>query len=189
MNGLSQVKRSVFTAVCIALCVVLPMAFHAVPRGGNIFSPMHIPVFLAGLVCGCGYGLLTGILGPLLSTLLTGMPAFGFMPIMMVELAAYGLFSGIAFRFIRTGHIYADLYCSLITAMVAGRVIAGCTRALIFAPGKFTVAAWISGYLVGTLPGIILQLIVIPLVYASLCRAGLIPSRYLHKPEEKRPQK
>jgi thiamine transporter ThiT len=181
MDGLSQVKRSVFTAVCIALCVVLPMAFHAVPRGGNIFSPMHIPVFLAGLICGGGYGLLTGILGPLLSTLITGMPAFGFMPVMIVELAAYGLFSGIAFHFIRTGHVYGDLYGSLLTAMIVGRIIAGCARALIFAPGKFTMAAWISGYFVGTLPGIILQLVVIPLVYAALYRAGLIPSRYLKK--------
>ena len=75
MNQMSYVKRSILTAVCIALCVVLPMAFHAIPNAGSIYCPMHIPVLLCGLLAGWPFGLLCGLAGPVLSSLLTGMPA------------------------------------------------------------------------------------------------------------------
>ena len=74
MKKMTSVKKSIITAVCIALCVVLPQAFHAIPNAGTIYCPMHIPVLLCGLVCGWSYGLLCGIAGPLLSSLITGMP-------------------------------------------------------------------------------------------------------------------
>ncbi len=179
MSKLSPVKRTVFTAVCTALCVVLPMAFHAIPGGGNLFSPMHIPVLLAGLICGWPYGLFTGIAGPLLSSLITGMPPMGYLPIMIIELAFYGLLTGIFSFIIRTGNTYADLYISLIVAMIGGRIVAGLAKALIFVPGKFSVTVWVSAYITGSLPGIILQLIIIPIIYIALIRAGLIPARYL----------
>ena len=84
MSQMSQVKRAMITAVCIALCVVLPMAFHSIQNAGAIFCPMHIPVLLCGLLVGWPYGLLCGLAGPLLSSLLTGMPAMGYLPCMMV---------------------------------------------------------------------------------------------------------
>ena len=113
MVKMSYVKRSIITAVCIGLCVVLPMAFHAIPNGGTLFSPMHIPVLLAGLICGWPFGLLCGLAGPVLSTLLTGDAAPGYLPPMMIELAAYGLFCGLLFDLVRTENLYADLYISL----------------------------------------------------------------------------
>ena len=92
---LTSVKKTVFTAICVALCVMLPIAFHAFPNGGSVFSPMHIPALLCGLICGARYGLLCGLLGPLLSSLLTGMPGPAYMPQMMIELAAYGFIAGL----------------------------------------------------------------------------------------------
>ena len=62
----SYVKKMVFTAVCAALCLVLPMAFHSVPNAGSIFLPMHIPVLLCGLICGWKYGLAVGLILPVL---------------------------------------------------------------------------------------------------------------------------
>ena len=59
-DELTSVKKTVFTAICVALCVVLPIAFHAFPNGGSVFSPMHIPALLCGLICGARYGLLCG---------------------------------------------------------------------------------------------------------------------------------
>ncbi|HHU82346.1 MAG TPA: ECF transporter S component, partial [Firmicutes bacterium] len=91
MVRMSYVKRSVITAACIGLCVVLPMAFHAIPNAGSLLSPMHIPVLLSGLICGWSFGLLCGLAGPLLSTLITGMPPVAYLPPMLVELAVYGL--------------------------------------------------------------------------------------------------
>ncbi len=80
MQTFTTVKKAIITAICIALCVVLPQAFHAIPNAGSIYLPMHIPVLLCGLVCGWPYGLLCGLAGPLLSSLFTGMPAAAYLP-------------------------------------------------------------------------------------------------------------
>ena len=84
---LSATKKLVFCAICVALCVVLPMAFHAL-GSGTVFLPVHVPVLLCGLVCTWPYGVVCGLLGPLLSSVLTGMPAAAVLPSMMAELAA-----------------------------------------------------------------------------------------------------
>ena len=76
MSKLSVLKKALICAVCIALCAVLPMAFHAIPNAGSIFSPMHIPALLCGLVCGPWFGLLCGLAGPFVSSMVTGMPPF-----------------------------------------------------------------------------------------------------------------
>ena len=84
MKKTVNAKNLAFCALCIALCVVLPMAFHAIANAGMIFLPMHIPVLLCGLACGWPYGLICGVLGPLLSGVLTGMPGPAVLPGMMV---------------------------------------------------------------------------------------------------------
>ena len=178
---ISNVKKSIISAICIALCVVLPMAFHSVPNGGSIFCPMHIPVLLCGLICGWQFGLLCGRAGTLLSSLITGMPAVAYLPNMMIELAVYGLISGLLMKSVHTGKIYADLYISLIAAMLAGRIIAGFAMALIFAAGKYSLAAWTASYFVTALPGIIIQLLLIPSLVFALQKARIIPPRYIHR--------
>ena len=129
MQTMSTVKKSIITAVCIALCYVLPLLFHGIQGAGQIFCPMHIPVFLCGLVCGWQFGLLCGLAGPALSSALCGMPPVSILPSMMIELAVYGLIAGIMMRCVRTRHVYADLYISLIVAIVAGRVVNGLVNA------------------------------------------------------------
>ena len=173
----SYVKKMVFTAVCIALCVVLPIAFHAIPNAGTVFLPMHIPVLLCGLACGWPFGFITGLLGPLLSSLITGMPPAAMLPSMMVECAAYGLVSGLMMKFVRTRYTTADLYISMITAMLCGRVVAGLAKAWIFTPGT-PPFAWVTTSLVTGIPGIVLQLVLMPLVIFALTKAKLLPARY-----------
>ncbi len=174
---LSPVKKLVFTAVCAALCVVLPMAFHAIPNGGSVFLPMHIPVLLCGLICGWPYGGVCGLLGPALSSLLTGMPPAAYLPSMMVECCTYGFVSGLIMKYVRTKHTTADLYISLVTAMVLGRVVAGLAKSLIFTPGTAPFL-WVSTSLVTGIPGIVVQLLLMPLVVYALTRARVIPTRY-----------
>ncbi|MGE4353578.1 MAG: ECF transporter S component [Oscillospiraceae bacterium] len=178
MDRMSAVKKSIITAVCLALCVVLPQAFHAIPNAGSVYLPMHIPVILSGLICGWPYGLLCGLAGPALSTLFTGMPPVAYLPAMLVECVVYGFICGIMMQVIRTKNLYADLYISLVAAMLTGRVIAGIVKALIFAAGNYSMAAWTTGYFVTGLPGIIIQLILIPSVVFALMKAHLIPMRY-----------
>lgn len=177
MNTMTPVKRTVLGALFVALCVILPMAFHAVPDGGSIFLPMHIPVLICGMVCGWPYGFICGLMGPALSSLLTGMPGAAYLPAMMVECGVYGLVSGLMLLFVHTKNTRADLYIALITAMVAGRVVSGIAKALIFNPG-ITFAYWITASFVTALPGIVIQLVLIPLLVHLLMKHHQIPARY-----------
>ena len=176
--NLSPIKRLTLTALCIALCVVVPMAFHVIPNAGAVMLPMHIPVLLCGLVCGWQYGLICGVLGPLVSSVMTGMPPAAMLPGMMVECGMYGCVGGLLMERIRTGSLYADLYICLPAAMLAGRVISGVVKALILTPGlSFT--AWATASFVTALPGISIQLILLPTLIVALTRASLIPGRYV----------
>jgi LytS/YehU family sensor histidine kinase len=178
VQRMSYVKRSIITATCIALCPILPMAFHSIQNAGSIFSPMHIPVLLCGLICGPGFGLLCGLAGPLLSTIFTGMPPTAYLPPMMIELAVYGLVGGLMINLIRTRKLYVDLYSSLIIAMIAGRIVAGVAKALIFVPGGYSMTAWITSYFVTCWPGLVMHLILVPMIVLALMKARIIPERY-----------
>lgn len=175
---MNDVKKMIITAECIALCLVLPMAFHAIPNAGSVISPMHIPVLLCGLVCGWPFGLVCGIAGPLLSSLIMQMPPMAYLPGMMLELAVYGLTAGIGMKLVHTGHLSADLYISLIAGMLLGRIVAGLANALIFSAGSYSIAIWAAAYFVTAVPGIIIQLVLIPAVVIALEKAKLIPRRY-----------
>lgn len=177
---ISPIKRLTLTALNVALCVVLPMAFHIIPNAGSVMLPMHIPVLLCGLVCGWQYGLLCGILGPLVSSVLTAMPPAAILPGMMVECGMYGCVGGLMMERVRTGSLYGDLYICLPVAMLAGRVISGIVKAAILTPGlSFT--AWATASFVTALPGISIQLILLPTLVVALTRANLIPGRYERK--------
>lgn len=178
MQKMSNIKKSIITAVCIALCYVIPLMFHGIQNAGSIFCPMHIPVFICGLICGWQYGLLCGIAGPALSSALSSMPPVAILPSMMVELAAYGTAAGLMMKLVRTKSTYADLYISLIVAIVCGRVLAGLAKALIFARGSYSMSAWIAGSVVTSWPGTVIQLVFIPTIVFALMKSHLIPERY-----------
>lgn len=175
---MNSIKKLCLTAVFIALCVVLPMAFHSVGLGST-FSPMHIPVLMCGLICGGGYGLVCGLVGPLLSSMITGMPGAAMLPSMVPELMAYGLLTGLMMGKVKTGKVLADLYICLGSAMLLGRVVGGIGKALFFTGGEsYSIAMWVSGYFVTSVPGIICHLVVIPILISTLMRAKLLPKRY-----------
>ena len=174
---LSAVKKLVYTAVCSALCLVLPMAFHSVPNAGSIFLPMHIPVLLCGLICGWPFGAVCGLLGPFISSIVTGMPPAAMLPSMMIECCTYGLVTGLMMKFVRTKSYAADLYISMVAAMAMGRVVAGLAKAWILAPGT-PAFAWVTTSLVTGIPGIAIQLVLMPILIFALTKARLIPVRY-----------
>ncbi len=173
-----RVRSIVITAMCTAMCVVLPVAFHFIPNAGNTLSPIHIPVLLCGLICGPVWGMACGIAGPLLSSAITSMPPMAYLPPMLVECAVYGLCAGLVMRLVRTGRLYGDLYISLLVSMLLGRVVAGAARALIFAAGEYSFTVWATAYFVTSLPGIVIHLLLIPSLVVALQAAGLIERRY-----------
>ena len=179
MKKMSSVKKATITALCIALCSVLPVVFHATGLG-SAFSPMHIPVLLCGLVCGSGYGIFCGIAGPVLSSVLSGMPTVTQLIYFVPELTVYGFVTGLMMKLVRTKKLVVDLYISLAVAMLAGRLVGGIAEALFYLGSgqTFTLAAVAAGYFVTTIPGIICHLIVIPILVTTLMKARLIPNRY-----------
>lgn len=169
MNKTAQLTLA---GVCVALGIVLPIAFHSIPNAGSIFLPMHIPVLLCGLICGPLYGLLCGILAPLLSSLITGMPPMAILPGMVLELAVYGLVSGLLIHSLPIKSTVTRIYIALIAAMIAGRIVSGVVNALIFHAGSYSFQIWITGAFIKALPGIIIQLILIPILVFALQKAG-----------------
>lgn len=174
---MSSVKKASITALCIAFCSVLPLAFHALGLGAA-FSPMHIPILLCGLVCGWSYGLFCGIAGPLLSSMITSMPASAQLPYMIPELACYGLLVGLIFSLVRIKPLTPRLLIALVSAMVLGRVIGGAARMIYYSATEraYSVALWVSAYFLSSLPGIITHLILVPVLYLILLKTGMIPA-------------
>lgn len=167
--------RLTYAALCLALAMVLPFLTGQIPQIGQALSPMHIPVFLCGFLCGWPWGLAVGFIAPLLRSALFGMPAF--FPsacAMAFELATYGFLSGLLYKLLpkKTGYIYVTLLIS----MIGGRIVWGVAR-YIFAGvqgSDFTFAAFLAGAVTNAIPGIILHIVLVPLIIVALKRARLI---------------
>lgn len=163
----------VLASLCVALGVVLPIAVHWVPNAGSVLLPMHIPVLLCGLLCGPAYGLACGLLAPLLSSLITGMPPVAYLPSMLCELAVYGFVAGLLICLVRTRSQAANVYIALIGAMLVGRAAYGAMNALIFRAGEYSLQIWMAASFVTALPGIVIQLVLLPLIVLALRKAKL----------------
>lgn len=171
-------RRLVYASLMTALSVVLPAAFHLLPGVGTYLSPIHLPSLFCGLVSGPFYGVLCGIAGPLLSSIITSMPAAAYLPPMMVECAVYGFVAGLGMEVIRTGRTTPDIVLSLLAAQVLGRLAAGGFKAFFLTVDGFTFRVFLSSYFVSTWPAIILQLAILPTLFLLLCRVRLLPHRY-----------
>ncbi len=164
--------RTICAAACLALGLVLPQVFHLL-GAGTVFLPMHIPVLLCGFLCGWQYGLAVGAITPLLSALVTGMPPiFPTAVAMMFELATYGIVCGALYP-------RRNIYVALVSGMLAGRVVSGVANAVFMGvAGKaYTFSAFIAGAFVTALPGIIIQVIALPILVKLLERTKLVPAR------------
>ena len=167
-----NIRKMIVSALFIAIGITLPMAFHAVggQGAGRMFLPMHIPVLLGGLVLGWKYGFTVGILTPILSHFFTRMPPGPMLPAMLLELAVYGAVAGLLIQLIRTKDTYANIHVSLIGAMLAGRIFMGLANALIFSVGEFSMQIWVGTAFVTALPGIVIQVVLIPGIVLALRR-------------------
>lgn len=154
--------------MCLAMGIILPQAFHMVPNAGNIFLPMHIPVLVCGFICGPLYGLLVGLLTPLISHLIFSMPSTMMLGQMLVELSIYGLCQGILSKVIKIKNQMINIYVILIISMLIGRIAYGLTNALIFKVGSYSLNIWLASAFITSLPGIIIQLLTVPLIINAI---------------------
>lgn len=167
---MNNTKKLTLAGMCLALGVIVPQAFHAIPNAGTIFLPMHIPVLICGFICGPLYGLIDGILTPILSNIIFSMPAIPMLGQMIIELATYGLMTGLLNKIINIKKTYIKNYVVLVSSMIIGRIVYGIANALIFKAGAYSLDIWISFAFVTAIPGIIIQLIIIPILVSTLTK-------------------
>ncbi len=166
-------KDLVFAALFLAIGMILPLFTSQVKEIGDSLLPMHIPVLLCGFVCGAKWGFGVGMILPFLRSLIFSMPPIYPNAVWMsLELATYGFVAGLLYS------RFHKIYLSLITAMFTGRIIWGIMKTILLGvSGKiFTFQAFIAGGLLDAIPGIIIQLILIPIMVGVIDK-----KRRLHK--------
>ncbi len=176
MKRNKYIQNLTLSAMFLAVGLVLPFLTGQIKQIGNMLLPMHIPVLLCGLICGWQYGGIVGLILPLLRNVLFGMPPMPNAVSMAFELAAYGFVIGFLYNTSRWKCIFS-LYRSMLISMVAGRVVWGVVQAVILGIGGtgFTFKMFMAGAFLNAIPGIILQLILIPAIMVALNRTGLVP--------------
>ena len=169
-----QIRRLTYSALYLAIAMVLPFVTGQVPEIGSMLLPMHIPVLLCGMLCGWKYGLTVGFIAPLLRSVTFGMPPMIPAAVSMTfELAVYGGMSGWLRQILprKAGFIYI----ALLVSMIAGRIAWGIVRLFLagLAVSEFSWKLFIIGAISEAIPGIILQLVIIPVLVIAMEKAGL----------------
>ena len=178
-NFKTNVHNLVLAAMFLALALVLPFLTGQIPQIGGMLLPMHIPVLLCGLICGWRYGAVVGFVAPLMRMALFGMPPLVAAVAMAFELAAYGGIAGFLYNRSRWQCVVA-LYRALLAAMVGGRIVWAAVRVVMISGvtgSAFTWSAFMAGALLNAIPGIILQLVFIPVLMVALDRTGMVRFR------------
>lgn len=169
MKKQKSIQNLTLSAMFLALAFVLPFFTGQIPKIGAMLCPMHIPVILCGFVCGGPWGLVVGFAAPLLRSFIVGMPTlFPKAVAMAFELATYGLMSGILYKALPKKR--GSIYLSLIISMIAGRLVWGFVQlcCVSFNVSAFGISAFWAGAVANAVPGIIIQLIFIPLIIMTV---------------------
>ena len=170
MKSKNKLLKMILAALFLALAYVMPFLTGQIPEVGSMLCPMHLPVLLCGFICGPVWGVIVGFIAPLFRSLATGgfPPMFPTAACMAFELATYGSIAGLMHKLLPKKKPY--IYCSLLIAMIAGRLVWG--AAMFICMGikgdAFTLSAFFAGAVLNAIPGIIVQLVLIPLLVVIL---------------------
>lgn len=171
MKRKNEIKKLTLAGMFLALAYVLPFLTGQIQQIGNMLCPMHIPVLLCGFFCGAPWGLCVGFIVPILRSFTLGMPImFPGAFCMAFELATYGFVAGGLYHKLPKKKI--NVYLSLISAMVIGRFVWGIVMfcCMGFNSSKFGMNLFLAGAVTNALPGIILQIILIPVLVIIIKR-------------------
>lgn len=171
-----SIQKMVLAALLLAAAYILPNFTGNIPEIGSMLLPMHLPTILCGFLCGGPWGAAVGFVAPLFRSVMTGgfPPMFPTAVAMAFEMAAYGFVAGFLYR--RLPKNPGGIYASLIGAMLSGRVVWGIVMSVLLMNGSgFTMAAFVAGAFTNAIPGIILQLVAIPVIVLALQKSKFIP--------------
>ena len=179
MKNHKKLLRMVLAAFFLALAYVMPFLTGQIPEIGSMLCPMHLPVLLCGFVCGWPWGLIVGLVAPVFRSLLTGgfPPMFPTAVCMAFELATYGAIAGLMHKILPKKKI--SIYCSLVIAMLFGRIVWGVAMMICMGAsgGTFTLAAFLAGAITNAIPGIIVQLILVPILVVLIEKSKFLSLR------------
>ena len=165
----TSIQKMVLAALFLAMALVLPFLTGQIPEVGSMLCPMHIPALLCGFFCGWPWGLMVGFVAPLLRSVTFGMPPMFPVAICMAfELATYGAVSGALYA--KLPKKKSSIYVALLVAMVVGRLVWGAAQFVCTGldPAAFGFAAFWAGAVTSAIPGIIVQIVLIPLLVMAL---------------------
>ena len=165
MKKHNNLLKMILAALFLALAYIMPFLTGQIPEIGSMLCPMHLPVLLCGFICGPVWGVIVGFVAPLFRSFILGMPPlFPKALSMAFELAAYGAVAGLMHKFLPRKKPY--IYCSLLIAMIAGRLVWGAAMFICVGAsgGSFTFAAFLAGAITNALPGIIIQILLVPVL-------------------------
>ncbi len=174
MNS-TQLRKLTYSALYMAIALILPFVTGQIPEIGAMLCPMHIPALLCGFMCGWPWGVAVGFISPLLRSVMFGMPAmFPAAIAMAFELAVYGGMAGLLYS--RLPRKKWMIYAALLISMIAGRVVWGAVQALLagLSGNSFTWTLFLTGAVINAIPGIIMQLALIPVLVVTMDKAGLM---------------
>ena len=178
MKFQNNTHKLTLSAMFLTLAFVMPFLTGQIPQIGSMLCPMHIPVLLCGFFCGWPWGLVVGFIAPIFRSLTLGMPPlFPVATCMAFELAAYGAVAGLMHKYLPRKKPW--IYVSLLVAMVAGRLVWGAAMFICMSidGGAFTFAAFLAGSVTNAVPGIIVQLVIIPVIVMLLDNPGFLKLR------------
>lgn len=174
MNS-TRLRKLTYSALYMAIALILPFVTGQIPEIGAMLCPMHIPALLCGFMCGWPWGVAVGFISPLLRSVMFGMPAmFPAAIAMAFELAVYGGMAGLLYS--RLPRKKWMIYAALLISMIAGRVVWGAVQALLagLSGDSFTWTLFLTGAVINAIPGIIMQLALIPVLIVTMDKAGLM---------------
>ncbi len=160
-----SLKRITFSAMFLALCMVLPIITGGIPQIGNALSPMHLPVLLCGFICGWPYGAVVGLIAPVMRSMIFNAPVmYPTAVAMSFELATYGFISGFLYKTFPKNNKY--IYLSLIISIIIGRIVWGISRYIMagLSGSVFNLSMFLAGAFTQAIPGIICNIILVPLI-------------------------
>jgi len=184
--------RLTASALCVAVAIITASIFHIGNLSGHMFLPMHIPIIVCGFVCGRKYGLVAGLITPIISHFVTpGRPPAPVVYFMTFELAAYGFFAGFFYWLFlgkkqeeseepkeKTRKTFiietALIVGALALSLLLGRIVFGIARFPVFGASGFGWAGFMRSMFVTSLPGIIAQIIAIPVLVQCLRKGNII---------------
>lgn len=175
MENRNKLLKMILSALFLALAFVMPYLTGQIPEIGSMLCPMHIPVLICGFICGWSWGGIVGFVAPLFRSLTLGMPPlFPVAVCMAFELAAYGVIAGLMHKLFPRKKPY--IYCSLLIAMIVGRLVWGAAMfvCLGIAGSNFTLSAFLAGAITNAIPGIVVQLVLIPILVMMLDNSKII---------------